>query len=45
MKRSIATLLALCALTLTAACETVAGLGRDIEKGGESIEESAQDNQ
>ena len=42
MKRSIATLLALSVLTLTAACETVAGVGRDMENAGESVEQSAK---
>lgn len=45
MKRSIATLFALSALTLATACETVAGVGRDMEKAGESVEESAKGNQ
>ena len=42
MKRTAATLLA--ALALLAACETVEGLGRDTEKLGDNIEDSAQEN-
>lgn len=37
------TLTALSALMLATACETMEGLGRDIEKGGDNLEESAQD--
>lgn len=39
----IMTLAALSALLLATACETMEGFGRDVEKGGENIEESAQD--
>lgn len=38
------TLAALAALLLATACETVEGFGRDLEKGGENIEESAQES-
>ena len=41
MKRTAATLLA--ALALLTACETTEGLGRDTEKLGQNIEESAKE--
>ena len=37
----IATLLALATLTL-AACNTMQGLGQDIERGGEKLQDSAE---
>ena len=40
MKSSIAILLA--ALTLLAACETTQGLGRDLRKAGNNIEDVAK---
>ncbi len=43
MKTLTATTL-LAALALLAACETTEGLGRDTEKLGKNIEESAQKN-
>ena len=39
MKKSILILIALSAL---AACNTIAGAGKDIEHGGEAISDSAQ---
>ncbi len=42
MKRTAATLLA--ALAMLAACETMEGLGRDTEKAGENLEQSAQES-
>lgn len=42
MKRTAATLLA--ALAMLTACETMEGLGRDTEKAGENLEQSAQEN-
>lgn len=44
MKLAKPCMAALAALLLLSACETVAGFGRDVEKGGESIEESARDS-
>ncbi|PZP86439.1 MAG: entericidin EcnA/B family protein [Azospirillum brasilense] len=41
--RKMLTLAALSALLLASACETIEGFGRDMEKGGENIEESAQE--
>lgn len=38
------TAFALAALALLTACETTEGLGRDTEKLGQNIEESAQKN-
>jgi predicted small secreted protein len=37
----VATLLALATLTL-AACNTMQGLGQDIERGGEKLQDSAE---
>lgn len=45
MKPSKMHLAALMALLLVSACETIEGLGRDMEKGGENIEESAKESQ
>lgn len=42
MKRTAAILIA--ALALLTACETMEGLGRDTEKLGDNVEESAQKN-
>lgn len=42
MKRTAATLLA--ALAMLTACETMEGLGRDTEKAGENLEQSAKEN-
>lgn len=39
----LVTLAALSALLAATACETMEGFGRDMEKGGENIEESAQE--
>lgn len=44
MKISKSTLAAVVALLLTSACETVEGLGRDMEKGGENIEQNAKES-
>lgn len=44
MKLSKISMVALAALFLAGACETVEGLGRDMEKGGENMEQSAQDS-
>lgn len=44
MKLSKISMVALAALLLASACETVEGLGRDMEKGGENIEQSAQES-
>jgi len=42
-KTKLLTLAALSALLLATACETMEGFGRDVEKGGDNIEESARD--
>jgi predicted small secreted protein len=39
----LVTLAALSALFLATACETMEGFGRDVEKGGDNIEDAAQD--
>ena len=44
MKTSMTALAALAALMLVSACETVEGFGRDLEKGGDNIEESARES-
>jgi predicted small secreted protein len=41
MRQVVGVLLALCALAL-AACNTMQGLGKDVEKVGESIQKKAQ---
>lgn len=38
------TFLALAALALLSACNTMEGLGRDVQVGGNALEETAQDN-
>ncbi len=43
MKR-VLTLAALLTLPLLSACNTMEGLGQDIQKGGEKIEKSADKN-
>ncbi len=43
MRRIIITL-ALLAVPLLAACNTMEGMGQDIQKGGKSIEKSADEN-
>lgn len=40
MKRTVSILLA--ALVLLAGCNTLEGVGKDIQKGGEKIEEAAK---
>ena len=45
MKKVILTLAALCSVAVfTTGCNTVAGAGKDIERAGEKIENSAQKN-
>lgn len=41
MKKLLITLLTLASLTSLSACNTVKGIGKDIEKGGEAIQKSA----
>lgn len=41
MKKLFVLLLALASLTSLTACNTVKGIGKDIEKGGEAIQKSA----
>jgi len=44
MKRIVAmTLLSLFSLSMLTACNTMAGAGQDIQKGGEKLEDKAQD--
>lgn len=44
MTLSKLSLAALAALLLVTACETVEGFGKDMEKGGENIEQNAQES-
>ncbi len=45
MKKFIFTLAALCSVVVfTTGCNTIEGAGRDIERAGEKIENSAQKN-
>ena len=45
MKKFILTLAALCSVaTLTTACNTIEGAGKDVERAGEKIENAAQKN-
>ena len=41
MKKSVLVILALVSVTLFSACNTMKGLGKDIEKGGQAIERKA----
>jgi predicted small secreted protein len=41
MKRALALLLAVSFAMLTTACNTMQGLGRDVEKGGEKVQKEA----
>ena len=41
--RQIAVLLALLTLVVVTGCNTMEGLGRDIERGGEKMQDSAGD--
>jgi entericidin B len=42
MKKGILALLTATALVFATACNTVAGIGKDIEKGGEAIQKSTK---
>jgi len=41
MKKSVLVILALVSVALFSACNTMKGLGKDIEKGGQAIERKA----
>ena len=43
MKKSVFVILALVSVELFSACNTMKGLGKDIEKGGQAIERKASD--
>ena len=45
MKTHIKTVILLTAATILAACNTVQGVGQDVEAAGEKIEETARDAQ
>lgn len=44
MKRLIAAALAACMLAVLAGCNTIEGMGQDIQKAGDSIENAAKKN-
>ena len=44
MKNWIATLTLISLTTLLAACNTMEGLGEDMQAGGENLEDAAEDN-
>ena len=45
MKRAVTSLLLLCLYTLSlTACNTVAGVGKDVQEVGEEVEEAAEGN-
>lgn len=44
MKNKILSILCLCSLVLLTACNTMSGAGKDIQKGGEALENSADKN-
>jgi predicted small secreted protein len=44
MKKSIATLLAIAAVALLAGCNTIHGMGQDIQKAGSAVEKAADKN-
>ena len=43
MNKSVFVILALVSVALFSACNTMKGLGKDIEKGGQAIERKASD--
>lgn len=45
MKRKIALVLTLAACALVSACNTVQGIGKDVERGGEKVQETAKEVQ
>jgi entericidin B len=45
MKRKAALIFVLAACTFVSACNTVAGIGKDVERGGEKVQETAKEVQ
>lgn len=45
MQRKIALALILAACAMVSACNTVQGIGKDLERGGEKVQETAKDVQ
>lgn len=43
LKKIFATIVTLCVLGLFAGCNTVEGVGKDVERGGEKLQGSAKD--
>ena len=43
IKRTLSTLIMLGTLAMIAGCNTVEGMGKDIERGGEATQQSAKD--
>ena len=45
MKRKVALILVLAACALVSACNTIEGIGKDVERGGEKVQQTAKDVQ
>ena len=45
MKRKVALILVLAACALVSACNTIEGMGKDVERGGEKVQQTAKDVQ
>ena len=45
MKRKVALILVLAACALVSACNTIEGMGKDVERGGEKVQQTAKDLQ
>ena len=45
MKHKAALILVLAACALVSACNTIEGIGKDVERGGEKVQQTAKDVQ
>ena len=45
MKRKVALILVLAACALVSACNTIEGMGKDVERGGEKVQQTAKEVQ
>ena len=45
MKRKVTLTLVLAACALVSACNTIEGMGKDVERGGEKVQQTAKDVQ
>lgn len=43
LKKIFAAIVALCVIGLFAGCNTMEGVGKDVERGGEKLQDSAKD--